>query len=318
MTVFRKLVLAFAGLLAACVVASAQTYPNQAVRIVVPFTPGSATDLLARIIGEQLSMKWGQNVIVENRPGVTGMNSVAKAAPDGYNILLTSNGHSVAGILNKNLPYDPVKDLLPVTQVATVPLVLIVPPESPWKDVKEVIAAAKANPGKLNFASPGVASTTFIAGALLREAAKIDIVHIPFKGGPESITAIMRNDAQLYFAPGNISADLVVAKKVKALAIATPKRFALVPDVPTMAEAGFAFNYDSWFGILAPAGTPRPIVDKIAKDVADVLKQPDVQDKLVKQGSIGVSNTPEQFDRLIKAEMARLTKTFTDAGLAAK
>jgi tripartite-type tricarboxylate transporter receptor subunit TctC len=164
----------------------ADSYPSQLVRIVVPFSAGSATDLLARTVGDQLAERWKQQVIVENRPGMAGTAAVAKSAADGYTLMLTSNGHTVAGILNKNLPFDPVKDFSGVSQVASVPLVLIVYPELPAKTLKEFIALAKSKPGSFNFASPGLGSTTFIAGALFKTAAKIDLVHVPYKGAPES------------------------------------------------------------------------------------------------------------------------------------
>jgi tripartite-type tricarboxylate transporter receptor subunit TctC len=177
--------------------AQAQNYPNQVVRIVVPFSAGSATDILARAVAEKLSDRWSQQVVVENRPGIGGTTSVAKSAPDGYTLMLTSNGHTVAGVVNKNLQFDPVKDFAGITQVATVPLVLIINPDLPAKTVKEFIELAKAKPGTLNFASPGLGSTTFIAGALFKTTAKIDIVHVPYKGAPESVTSVIRGDSQM-------------------------------------------------------------------------------------------------------------------------
>ena len=215
----------------------AQAYPSQTVRIVVPFSAGSSTDILARIVADKLTTAWGQTVLVENRPGIPGTTSVAKSAPDGYTLMMTSNGHTIAGVINKSLTFDPVKDFSGVTPVASVPVVLIVPPDSPAKSVKEFIDLAKANPGKFNFASPGPASATFIAAAMFKEAAKIDLVHVPYKGAPEAVTSVMRGDTQMYFTPINVGAELVQAGKVRALAVATATRNPTMKDTPTIGEA---------------------------------------------------------------------------------
>jgi tripartite-type tricarboxylate transporter receptor subunit TctC len=204
--------------------AAQQGYPNQLVRIVVPFSAGSATDLLARTVAEKLGEKWKQQVIVENRPGIAGTAAVAKSAADGYTLMLTSNGHTVAGVLNKALQFDPVKDFAGITPVASVPLVLISNPELPAKTVKELIDLAKEKPGQLNFASPGLASTTFIAGALFKDAAKIDVVHVPYKGAPEANMSVVRGDSHYYFTPANTAVELVQSGKVRALAVASDKR----------------------------------------------------------------------------------------------
>jgi tripartite-type tricarboxylate transporter receptor subunit TctC len=290
----------------------AQTYPSQQVRIVVPFSPGSATDILARIIGDKLSERWGNTVIVENRPGLAGTTSAAKSTADGYTLMVTSNGHTIAGIINKNLSFDPVKDFVGITPIAAVPLVVIVPPDSPAKTIKEFIDLARANPGKLNFASPGLGSSTFIAGALFKEAAKIDMVHVPYKGAPESVTSVMRGDTQLYFAPINVGAELVVAGKVRALAVATPARNPTMKDVPTMTESGLEFKYVSWYGLLAPAGMPREIVAKVNRDVVDILKLPAIQASLAAQGVEPMPMAADAFDKLIASDTTRLAEIFKD------
>jgi tripartite-type tricarboxylate transporter receptor subunit TctC len=314
MTRFSTLCLGVAALFAASTHASAQNYPNQTVRIVVPFTAGSATDILARIVGEKLTERWGQQVVIDNRPGVAGTASAAKSAPDGYTLMLTSNGHTVAALTNKNLPFDPVKDFSGITQVASVPLVLIVNPSLPAKNVKEFIDLAKAKPGTMNFASPGVTSTTFIAGALFKKNANIDIVHVPYKGAPESVTAVIRGDSHMYFTPSNVGAELIQAGQVRAIAVSTSKRLATLPDVPTVAEAGVpSFAYDSWFGLMMPANGPPAVVEKINRDVVQVLQMPDVQDKLAKQGVVPVFNkTPAEFDAIIKQDTARYTEVLKD------
>ncbi len=320
MTMLRSLCLAAAALLAATTAGFAQAYPTQVVRLVVPFSAGSATDTLARALAEKLSATWGQQVVVENRPGLAGTTAAAKSAPDGYTLLLTSNGHTVAGAVNKNLQFDPVKDFAGITQVATVPLVLILNPDVPAKDLKELIAYAKSKPGQLNFASPGLGSTTFIVGALFRDAAKLDVVHVPYKGAPESVTSVIRGDSHFYFNPANVSMELMESGKVRAIAVATAKRIPTMPNVPTLDEAGLkGFSYNSWFGLMAPAGTPKAIIDKINKDTIAALQDKALQERLAKQGGITVvTNTPAQFDAIIKNDTDRYTKIFAAAGIGAK
>ena len=291
----------------------AQAYPSQTVRIVVPFSAGSSTDILARIVADKLTTAWGQTVLVENRPGIPGTTSVAKSAPDGYTLMMTSNGHTIAGVINKSLTFDPVKDFSGVTPVASVPVVLIVPPDSPAKSVKEFIDLAKANPGKFNFASPGPASATFIAAAMFKEAAKIDLVHVPYKGAPEAVTSVMRGDTQMYFTPINVGAELVQAGKVRALAVATATRNPTMKDTPTIGEAALpGFKYDSWFGLLAPAGTPREIIAKVNRDVAEILKTDDIKAKFAAQGVEAMALAPDAFDAIIAADTAKLADMFKD------
>jgi tripartite-type tricarboxylate transporter receptor subunit TctC len=308
----RVLWLALVALVASTFAAPAQTpnYPSQRVTIVVPFGAGSVTDIMARILADEASRRWGQQVIVENRPGLAGTAGVAKASPDGYTLMLTSNGHTVAALVNKNLPFDPVKDFAGITRVSSVPLCLIVNPDLPVKTLKELIDLAKAKPGTLNFSSPGLASTTFIAGALFRKAAGIDIVHVPFKSAPDAVTAVVRGDAQMYFAPVNLSKEMAEAGKVRAVAAVTPERIPELPDVPTFREAGLDFVYDSWFGLMAPAGVAPPIIAKINRDIVQILRSPEVKAKLAQQFVLPVTDTPEQFDGIIRQETANLTALF--------
>ena len=304
--------------LAASAPAAAQGWPTQRVTIVVPFGAGSVTDILARIFAEEMSRKWGQQVIVENRPGLAGTTAAAKAAPDGYTLVLTSNGHTVAGLVTKEPPFDPVKDFAGISRIGSAPLFLISHPDVPAKTLKEVIEVAKAQPGKLNFSSPGLASTTFIAGAQFRRVAGINIVHVPFRSAPDAVTAVIRGDAQLYFAPVNLARDQSQAGKVRAIAAATAQRIPELPDVPTFTEAGLKFVYDSWFGLITQAAVPKPIVEKISKDWADSLKTPEMKAKLASQFLIGVSDTPAAFDKIIRDETAQLTETFKAAGIGAQ
>src|SRR3954465_12259918 len=214
MKTFRTFGLVAAALLAVSSNALAQKFPTQRVTIVVPFTAGSITDGLARILAEKLADMWKQQVIIENKPGIPGTTSVAKAAPDGYTLMLTSNGHTIARAITKSLQYDPVKDFAGISQVASVPLVAIVPPDLPTKTLKDFIDLAKQKPGTLNFSSAGVASTSFLSAEIFRQQAKIDIVHVPFRGAPEAVTAVVRGDVQIYFAPIPASKDLSETKKV--------------------------------------------------------------------------------------------------------
>jgi tripartite-type tricarboxylate transporter receptor subunit TctC len=315
MHLLRILGLAAAAAVAAVVMPAAgwaQNYPTQRVTIVVPFGAGSVTDIMARILADETSKRWGQQVIVENRPGLAGTAGVAKADPDGYTLMLTSNGHTVAGLVNKGLTFDPIKDFAGITRVSSVPLYLIVKPALPAKDLKEVIALAKSKPGALNFSSPGLASTTFIAGALFRKAAAIDLVHVPFKSAPDAVTAVVRGDVDMYFAPVNLSKEMAEAGKVRAIASATAARIPDMPNVPTFREAGLDLVYDSWFGLLAPSGTPRPVIEKINRDVVAILKTPEVEAKIKAQYAIPVTDTVEQFDKQIRDETAHLADVFKE------
>ena len=309
----HSLWIAFAALAAACTAASAQApsadaakYPEQMVRLVVPFSAGSMTDLLARVVVEKLSERWKQQVIVENRPGLAGTASVAKATADGYTLMLTSNGHTVIGNLNKNLAFDPLKDFVGVSQVATTPLILVAPPESATTSVKELIAAAKAKPGALNYSSAGLGSTTGIAGELFKQTTQTDIVLLPFRGLPESQTAVIRGDVAMAFTFFNVGGDLIQAGKMRGLAVTGPKRLAGLPDVPTFAEAGLPeFQYDAWFGILAPAATPKPIVAKVSEAVAAVLQMADVKARFEPQGVELKSSPPDTFDAVLRSDAER-------------
>ena len=315
MNISRRLVLGSIGAVAASSIAGAQgDYPNQRVTILVPFGPGSVTDLMARILADDLAKRWNQQVIVENRPGLAGTVAAAKAPADGYTLMLTSNGHTVAALVNKNLPFDPVKDFAGVTRVCSAPAILVTFPGVPAKNVKDLLALAKSKPGTLNFSSAGLASTTFIAGALFRKAGGINIVHVPYKSAPDALTAVMRGDAQMYFVPVNIAKEMVEAGKVNAIAAATAQRLPDMPDVPTFTEAGLPYVYDSWFGLMTQVGVPRPIVQKINKDVTDLLKSPETIAKLKAQYVVPVTDTPEQFDDIIKRETANLAEVFKEVG----
>jgi tripartite-type tricarboxylate transporter receptor subunit TctC len=311
---FHRILLACFASIASVSSALAQDparYPEQLVRIVVPFSAGSMTDLLARVIADKLQQRWNKDVIVENRPGLAGTSSVAKGAADGYTLMLTSNGHTVISHLNKNLAFDPVKDFVGVTQVATTPLILLVPPESPSKSVKDLIEAARAKPGALNYSSAGLGSTTGIAGTLFKHTTNTDIVHVAFRGLPETHTAIIRGDVAMGFSFFSAAGDLVQSGKVRALAVTGANRLNVLPEVATFSEAGLpTFQYDSWFGILAPAATPKAIVARVSRDVALVLAMADVKARFEPQGALLVSTSPERFDEILKEDTARYATLF--------
>jgi len=314
MRLISSTLLAVVAIIAAASGALAQDaakYPEQMVRLVVPFSAGSMTDLLARVIADKLQQRWNKDVIVENRPGLAGTSSVAKSTADGYTLMLSSNGHSVIGHLNKNLAFDPVKDFVGVTQVAITPLIMVVPPDSQVKTVKDLVEMAKAKPGALNYSSAGLGSTTGIAGALFKQTTGTDIVHVAFRGLPETHTAIIRGDVAFGFSFFAAAGDLIQSGKVRALAVTGPNRLGVLATVPTFKEAGLPeFAYDSWFGILAPAGTPKAIVAKVSGDVGQVLQMPDVKARFESQGALLVSTTPDKLDQILKDDVQRYAPLF--------
>ena len=287
--------------------------PTQRVTIVVPFGAGSVTDIMARILADELSKRWGQQVLVENRPGLAGTVGVAKAAPDGYTLMLTSNGHTVAGLVNKNLPFDPVKDFAGITRVSSAPLYLIINPDVPAKNLKELIDLAKAKPGNAQFllarpcqhdlhrrrAVPQGCRHQHRARAVQERARRGD------GGGARRRAHVFRAGQPV---EGNGGGRQGAGDRGRHGRSGIPE----MPDVPTFKEAGLDYVYDSWFGLMAPAGVPRDIVAKINRDVVAILKSPEVKDKLAKQFVIGQSDTPEQFDKIIKDETAHLTEVFKD------
>jgi tripartite-type tricarboxylate transporter receptor subunit TctC len=308
-----------ATLMALTAQAAAQSYPTEQVKIIVPFGAGSVTDTLARTLADKLGPMWKQNVIVENRPGLAGTTSAARSPADGYTLMVTANGHVIAKSINKNVQFDPVDDFVGITRLVEVPFVMIVPPSLPAKTLQEFLELAKKEPGKYNFSSAGVASTTFLAGETLRQAGGLELVHLPTKGVPDAVTAVLRGDVAFYFAPIPNAAEQSKAGNVRMLAITSPTRHKDLPDVPTVAEAGVpTFKYSSWFGLMAPKGTPRAVVDKINADVRAVLKMPDVLERLSTIGSLPSPNSPAEFDAIIKSDERVYAELLAKAGVQAK
>ena len=286
--------------------AQAQAYPSSMVRLIVPFTAGSMTDILARSLAEKLREKWGQNVIVENRPGIAGTGGVARSAPDGLTLMLTSNGHAVIKSVNREITFDPVTDFVAIAKVASMPSILIAPPEGPVDSLAKLIAAAKAQPGALNYASAGLGSSTGIAAEVLRAATGLSMVLVPFRGMPESQTAVLRGDAAMAFTFFNVGGDLIQAGRLRALAVTGETRMAQLPNVPTFREAGLAdFTYDAWFGVLGPAGMPKAIVDKVNADINAALMADDMKTRFTGQGVNLQGATPEAFAATLKADAER-------------
>jgi tripartite-type tricarboxylate transporter receptor subunit TctC len=306
----KRLVVVFSLLLAAAAPAATQSWPPQTVRIVVPFGAGSTPDIIARVIADQMQKKYaGSAFVVENKPGAsgnTGTDVVAKAKPDGATIGVSIGGPlAINTLLFSSLPYDPRKDIAPITQLVTQPSALAVNNDLGVKTVGELVALIKANPGKYNFASIGNGSLSHLAMEALALKAGAQIVHVPYPGSPAAITAVIRNDTQMACLPAISVTPLAQAGKVKILAVSTAKRSPFLPDVPTLKESGVDVEADAWNGLIAPGGTPKAVIDAINKDVVTILKLPEVREKLAAQLMEPVGSTPEEFRAVIDNEIGR-------------
>jgi tripartite-type tricarboxylate transporter receptor subunit TctC len=313
----------FAALVASAVVfagaARAQdAYPSRPIHVIVPFTAGSATDIVARLIGEKLNAAWGQPVVVENKPGAGGTIGIAQTAksdPDGYTFVVVSTGHAVNHVLYKDLQYDTLKDLAGVASLASLPSVLVVSPSLGVKSVKELVALVKAKPGAYNYGTAGVGSAAHINSEKFNAAAGIKAVHVPLKGTPPILTETMAGRVHFSWVPTLSSMGLLKDGKLLALAVSTAKRTPVLPDVPTIAEAGYpGGQFDFWIGMLAPAKTPREVVAKVNGEINRALRSPDMIERLAKLGSEPMPMTPEQFDAFIAREYEVLGKVMRDAG----
>jgi len=319
----RAEMIAYAGVLVFFLVVAtvlplwAQSYPTKPIRFVLPYPPGGPTDFLGRLVGQKLGERLGQPVVPDNRPGAggnVGSEVAAKAPPDGYTITIGGLWLSISPSLYRKLNYDPLKDLAPVSIVSQSPNLLLVHPSLPVKSIKDLVEYARANPGKLNFSSSGVGSPLHLAGELFKSLVKIDIVHVPYKGGGgPALTALMGGEVQMMVLGPGASMPQIHAKKVKALAALTTERIPSLPEVPTAKEAGIDLVVTSWHGILAPAGTPRDIVNRLNTEWARIAAMPDVQEKMQNSGFDAKSNTPEQFAEFIKAETALWGRVIREA-----
>lgn len=310
---------------AAASIASAQSldnYPTRPVTIVVPFPPGGGTDVGARLVAQKLSLKWGQPVIVENRGGAAGRlgaDVVAKAKPDGYTLLVGNVGtQSVNPALYKKMPYDADKAFAPIGMIAELPLVMLVTPALPWQNIKDVVEAAKKEPGKITFASSGAGGAPHLAGEIFQQASGTKMLHIEYKGGGPAALDLMAGHVNIYFGTVLESVGHVKAGKLKGLGVTSANRSPALPELPTIAESGYAgFDTGSWIGLLAPAGTPVAIINKVSADLREVLTLPDTKNTLITQGATPWPMTPEQFAARIKSDRQRYGKIIEENNLSA-
>ncbi len=310
---------AAAGLLLAALVCHAQDYPSRNVRIVVPFPAGGPTDTLARLVAQKLTESLGQHFLVDNRAGATGTigtSMVAKAAPDGYTILMSATSNYVAAFLYRKLPYDPERDLAPLVRIATLPFYLVVHPSLPVRSVRELVAFAKARPKQLAFSSPGPGSGGHLVMAMFQRATGIELVHVPYKGASPSITALVGGEVALTWDTISTSHPHVVAGKLRALAVSGAQRSPAVPSVPTAIEAGVpGFEAYIWFGMLVPAGTPAPVVERLNRAINTILGMPDVRSRIETLSGEIVPNSAEEFGRFLAADTPKWKKIIAETGV---
>ena len=299
----------------------AQNYPAKPIRVLVPFSAGSATDILIRAIGPKLHEAWGQQVVADNRPSAGGTvagSIVAGAAPDGYTLLITSSAFAGSAALYDKLPYDTVRDFAGITQVASTPLIIVVAPSLGLKSLKELIALARQKPKQLNFASSGIGSGTHYGAELFNFTAGISGTHVPYKGVPEAMNDTISGRTQYFVAPTLAAIPLVKNGRLQALAVTPAQRIAQLPDVPTVAEAALpGFEYNGWYGFVAPAKTPRAIIQKFNAEVTRILDAAEMRDRLTAQGAVVRTSTPEAFEKLIRDEIVTRRKIFQAAGARA-
>lgn len=301
--------------------ATAQTWPSRPITIVVSFGAGGTADILARMIGDELSTALGQPVVIENRPGAggnLGAQMVARAAPDGYTLLVSgSPTHSVGPHLFKNLSYDPMKDVPPVAMIAMAPNLLVVNAELPVKSVKELVQLARDKPGQLTFSSAGIATSGYLAAEMLKTTAKLDMSHVPYKSGPEAVTGVLAGNVSFIFFTVPSLLPQVNAGKLRALAITGANRSALVPDVPTVAESGFSdYEVQAWFALFAPRGTPEPVVKRLETEIEKILKRPDIKEKMAKLGAEPRFMNARQVTDFVAVESPKFGKLLEGAKAA--
>ena len=308
--------------LALCAVhagAQAQTWPTKPVRIIVPFTPGSGTDIMARTVSEKLSAQLGQPAVVENRPGAggtIGAAQVAKAEPDGYTLLVHSSSYTVTPSTYGNLPYDTLRDLTGVVPLGLLPNVLVISPAKGIRSVKELIAAARAKPGSMNSASVGIGSATHLNAERFRLGAGIEVVNVPFKGTPEALTEVITGRVDYYFCPVNAVLPFLKDGRLRALAVGSTKRSLALPDLPTTLEAGIPnSDYNFWVGMFAPAKTPREVVSRLYRETVKALRSGDVREKMARLGAEPMDYTPERFNAYLREEIAANAALVKAAGI---
>jgi tripartite-type tricarboxylate transporter receptor subunit TctC len=316
-----KLILVVVLLIFAVSVSAAEnTYPSRPVRLIAPFSAGGGVDIVARLVAQRLSEKWGQQVVVDNRTGATGIigtDLAAHATPDGYTLLMGNAAtHAVNVSLFKKLPYDAIRDFVPITLVGRVPEMLVVHPALPASSVQELIALAKSKPGELTFGSAGSGSPPHLAGELFQSLAKIRLVHIPYKGSAPALTDLIAGQINMYFSNILSAVPYVKGGRLRGLGVTSAKRSVVAPDIPAIAEAGLPGYEDyNWYGVLAPKGTPKAIVDKLHTDIVHVVKSTDVEDRLTKDGAEVIANTPAEFAKFIREEIQKYAQIIKQSGL---
>ena len=310
--------IAAATLLATTTLAQAQQFPTKPIRFIVGFTAGSEVDVIGRMIAHEMGEKWGQRVVVDNRPGAGSTVAgaiVASANADGYTLFFNSVSHAATPALYPEAPFDTLRDFAGVTQATSLPNVLIIAPSAGVRSMKDLIALVKQKPG-MNYGHAGVGSGTHITGELFRQMAGLELSHIPYKGVPEVITDAMAARLNYAFAPIGNTLPFIKERRLAALAVSTAARSAALPDVPTIAEAGLAgYVFDHWYGLFAPAKTPRPVVSQVSQEVARILNIPDVKDKITIRGAAIKPSKPDEFDQFVRSEVAKITKVMQAGGV---
>ena len=308
-------------LAAAASVVQAQGFPSKPIRVIVPYTAGGVVDVIARSVGERMAQTTGQPSVIENRVGAVGSigtEVVARAAPDGYTLVLASSSHTTNISLYSKLPWHPVTSFAPVAMVGVIPNVILVHPSVPAKTLAEFVAYAKSRPGQINYASAGAGTSVHLAAELLQQVADIKLVHIPYKGQPEAVTALITGEVSMMPLTMALAKARVLAGQARPLAVTTPKRSSALPDLPTVAESGYSgCEVSTWFGYLAPAGTPAEIVNELNTEINAALKHPDVVKKLVALGAELDPGTPQAFGKFLEADMARWARVIKQAGIKA-
>ena len=297
---------------------NAANYPSRPIRVIVPFAPGGGLDISTRLIGQKLTEKWGQNIVVDTRPGaatILGTDIASKAAPDGYTLLMITTTFAINPGLYSKLPYDPVRHFAPVTQLNSQPNVIVVAPSFAAKSVKDLVALAKAKPGELTFASPGAGSAPHLSAEMFQRQAGVKMIHVPYKGIPPAVTDVLGGRVAMLFTTTISAAPHIKAGKLRALALTSAKRQASMPDVPTVGETLPGYRAEAFQGMVAPAGVPQAIVSKVSAEVARIVRLPDVSQRFELDGAEPVGSNPKEFAAFLKAEMQKWSKVIKDAGI---
>lgn len=315
----KRLLIIIAGILLCAGRTMAQDYPAKPIRFIIPLAPGGGGDILARSIAQKLNEKWGQPVIVDNRPGgggVIGTEVVAKAPADGYTILMIATNHTVNPSLIPKLPYDAIADFAPVTQLTASPNILVLHPSLPATSLKELIALARQRPGQLNYSSAGNGTAGHLAAELMKMMAKIDVVHVPYKAAPQALSDLVSGQIQLQFSNLMTALPHVKSGRLRGIAVTTIQRSPAIPELPTMDQAGLrGYRVDQTYGVVAPGRTPAPIVAKLNAEIVNILKSPDIGQRMSAEGAMLVGNTPQEYLEYLKAELQKWTRVVKEVGI---